>query len=272
MQMVEAEFLDQMRAAGITPLRFDPVADGRIHRFRIEGDKAGSRNGWCVLYQDHGAFGSWKTGEQHTWRAESDHTLTAAELAERRRQIDATRRQRAEDEFSTREAARDKANRLWALAKPADAAHPYLVRKQVKAWGVRQLRTSLLIPARDAHGELHTLQFIDQDGGKRFLTGGRIRGCYCAIGRPADTLLLAEGYATAATLYEATGRATACAFNAGNLLPVALEMRAKFPDLNIIVCADDDRHTPGNPGLTKAKEAAAAVNGRVAAPKFEEII
>jgi len=28
------------------------VADGRIHRFRVEGDKAGSRNGWCVLYAD----------------------------------------------------------------------------------------------------------------------------------------------------------------------------------------------------------------------------
>lgn len=265
------EFLQAMIAAGLTPIRFDPVADGRIHRFRVDGDKAGSRNGWCVLYHDHGAFGSWKTGEQHTWRAEIDATATPEKLAELRRQSESMRRQRAEDEFRVRESARAKAARLWGLAKPADASHPYLVRKGIKAYGARQLRDSLVIPVRDASGTLHTLQFIDQDGGKRFLTGGRTRGCYCAIGRPASTLLLAEGFATAATLHEATGRATACAFNAGNLLPVALSLRAKFPELEIIVCADDDRHTPGNPGLTKAREAAAAVDGRVAAPQFEGI-
>lgn len=269
----EISFLDHLVAAGLTPIKFKPVADGRIHRFRVEGDKAGSRNGWCVLYADpigHGAFGSWRTGESHTWRAASEKTMTPAELAEQRRQFEAMRRQRAEEETRVREEARSKAARLWDMAKPAEAAHPYLVRKGVKAWGVRQLRESLVIPARDAHGQLHTLQFIGGDGDKRFLTGGRIGACYCAIGRPADTLLLAEGYATAATLYEATGYATACAFNAGNLAPVARALRAKFPSLRIIVCADNDTHTPGNPGLTNAWEAARAVHGWVACPTFSE--
>lgn len=270
---VESSFLDRLMAAGLAPVKFEPVADGRIHRFRVEGDKAGSRNGWCVLYEDpvgHGAFGSWRTGESHTWRAESEKVMTQAELADQRRQFEAMRRQRAEEEARVREEARSKAARLWGMAKPAEAAHSYLVRKGVKAWGVRQLRESLVIPARDAHGQLHTLQFIGRDGDKRFLSGGRIQACYCAIGRPADTLLLAEGYATAASLYESTGHATACAFNAGNLAPVARALRAKFPSLRIIVCADNDTQTPGNPGLTNAREAARAVHGWVACPTFSE--
>lgn len=262
-----------MRAAGLEPVKGAIIIDGRIHRFRVGGDKAGSNNGWYVGHlhpAPAGAFGSWKTGESHTWRAESEKAMTPAELAEQRRQFEAMRRQRSEAEARVREEARSKAARLWGMTKPADAVHHYLVRKGVKAWGIRQLRESLVIPARDAHGQLHTLQFIGRDGDKRFLSGGRIQACYCAIGRPADTLLLAEGYATAASLYESTGHATACAFNAGNLAPVARALRTKFPSLRIIVCADNDTQTPGNPGLTNAWEAARAVHGWVACPTFSE--
>lgn len=155
------------------------------------------------------------------------------------------------------------------MARPAHDNHPYLQRKKVRAVGLRQLRESLLVPLRDGAGVLHSLQFIGADGSKRFLTGGRMRGCYFAIGRPVDALLLCEGYATAATVFEATGRACAVAFNAGNLLPVARVLRAKFPRLRIVVCADNDAATPGNPGLTKATEAARAVQGFVALPRFK---
>lgn len=75
---------------------------------------------------------------------------------------------------------------------------------------------------------LHTLQFILPDGSKRFLSGGRISGCYYAMGRPAGVLLLCEGYATGATLHQATGHAVAVAFNCGNLPVVARALRAKF--------------------------------------------
>jgi putative DNA primase/helicase len=108
-----------------------------------------------------------------------------------------------------------------------------------------------------------------QDGRKIFLTGGRKRGCYFAIGRPADVLCVCEGYATAASIFEATEYATAVAFDAGNLEPVALALRAKFPDTRIVICADNDIHTSGNPGLTAATRAAAAVCGAVACPHFK---
>ncbi|MBA4256933.1 MAG: hypothetical protein C0445_13770, partial [Polaromonas sp.] len=168
-------------------------------------------------------------------------------------------------------AARTKAAKLWERARPADNSHPYLVRKRVNAYGIRRLRDMLLVPARDVNGVLQTIQFISLDGSKRFLTGGRIGGCYCAIGRPVDSLLVAEGYATGATLFAATGRAVAVCFSAGNMQAVARELRLKFPGLRMVMCADNDL-TPGNPGVTAATKAAQAVGGVVAVPRFEGVL
>jgi putative DNA primase/helicase len=136
---------------------------------------------------------------------------------------------------------------------------------------VRQLRDMLVVPARAADGTLQSLQFIGTDGAKRFLTGGRVAGCYHGIGKPAGQLLLGEGLATCCTLFEATGQAVAVCFHAGNLEPVARALRGKFPRLRLVICADNDRSTPGNPGVTKALAAARAVGGYVAIPNFESI-
>ena len=84
-------------------------------------------------------------------------------------------------------------------------------------------------------------------------------------------MLLCEGFATGATLHQATGHATAACFSAGNLLSVAKVLRGKFPELRLVLCADNDAHTPGNPGLTKAREAARAVGGLLAFPRFDGV-
>ena len=120
------------------------------------------------------------------------------------------------------------------------------------------------MPLRDGEGRIHSLQFIDADGNKRFLSGGRIAGCYYPIGIPVDTLCICEGYATAASVHEATGHAVAVAFNCGNLLSVAQILRRKFPAIELVICADNDTQTDGNPGLTKAREAASAVGALLA--------
>ena len=106
--------------------------------------------------------------------------------------------------------------------------------------------------------ELHRLQFIGIKGDKRFLIGGRVAGCYLSIGdvNGATALCICEGFATGASIHEATGYPVVVAFNAGNLLPVAKAMRKRFPELHLIVCGDDDTKMPGNPGRTKAAVAA----------------
>lgn len=271
--VMERDFLAALAAAGLEPVKPLDLPEGKLVRFRVRGDKSGSRNGWAVLNRlpvAAGAFGSWRTGEQHTWRADAPQDLSPAERAEQRRKLQAAQQARAEEEARVRAAAAARAVKLWGSARPATNAHPYLQAKGVHAYGLRAVRDQLIVPARDIDGRLHTLQFIGPDGGKRFLTGGRISGCYFAIGRPRDVLLLAEGYATGATLYQATGNAVAVCFNCGNLLPVARALRAKFPALRLVVCADNDTGTPGNPGLTAARAAARAVGGCVAVPHFNK--
>lgn len=270
---MEREFLAALAAAGLEPVKPLDLPEGKLVRFRVRGDKSGSRNGWAVLHRSPvaaGAFGSWRTGEQHTWRADTPCDLSPAERAEQRRKLQAAQQARADEEARVRAAAAARAVKLWGTAQPATNAHPYLQAKGVHAYGLRAVRDQLIVPARDTEGRLHTLQFIGPDGTKRFLTGGRISGCYFAIGKPHDVLLLGEGYATCATLYQATGHAVAVAFNAGNLLPVARALRAKFPRLQLVIAADNDTGTDGNPGLTAAIAAALAVGGRVAVPHFDK--
>ena len=267
--------IEAMTAAGLAPAKdLTLFGDGRLIRFRVEGDKAGSRNGWAVLHDGSpaaGAFGSWRTGESHAWCEAKREAMTPEQRAALQRHMREAQAARAAEQVAVHAAARDRAAKLWARARPATDAHPYLKRKRVHAFGVRQLRDMLLIPARDVAGELHTLQFISEDGTKRFLSGGRIAGCYCAIGKPDGRLLLCEGYATGATLHQATGAAVAVCFNCGGLLAVAKVLRAKFPLLKLIVCADNDTSTAGNPGLTHAKAAARAVGGFVAIPEFSKV-
>ena len=262
--------LDAMRAVGLASAKdLDLVSDGGLRRYKVEGDKAGSNNGWVVYFGNAGSFGSWKTGETHTWHEAATRPQTAAERAALHKQLEAARAARKAEEIRVQAAARVRGARLWSTAHPATNAHPYLQLKRIGSYGIRQLRDSLVVAARDVDGQLHTLQFIGADGTKRFLTGGRIAGCYFAIGKPVDALLLCEGLATGSTLHEATGRAVAVAFNCGNLVAVAKALRGKFPRMRLVICADNDAATPGNPGLTHARAAARAVGGYVAVPQFQ---
>lgn len=274
---IEAAFLDAMCRAGIAPAdRGAIVADGKLHRFHVEGDKPRTRNGWLVLYADGlpaGEFGTWKDGgASHTWHAAGGRDLSPAEQVELRARLKAASDARAKERAAEQAKARAKAARLWEQANPrVSAQHPYLVAKGVRAYGIRQLRDQLLIPLRDINGELHGLQFIQPDGAKKFGTGTAKAGKYCGIGKPAAGAVLgiAEGYATGATVHQLTGWPVAVAFDAGNLLPVAEALRAKFPDARLVILADNDHGTSGNPGLTKAREAAQAVGAQVVAPAFE---
>jgi putative DNA primase/helicase len=287
MANIEAAFLQALAEHGIAPAKaLNLVADGRIHRYRVEGDKSGSENGWYVLYTDGavpaGAFGSWKTGDSGTWCAKSESAMKPHDREDVRRKLQEAKAARDVELQQVRKDARMKAEKLWSIATPAAAdvgqsggtdapagVHPYLVSRAAKPFGVRKLKTMLVIPVRAADGGLMSLQMISPDGSKRFLTGGEVSGGYCAIGKPEGTLCICEGFATGASIREATGFAVAIAFNAGNLLPVAKVLREKFPALKIVICADNDQATEGNPGLSKAEGAAKQIGGMVSVPTFD---
>jgi putative DNA primase/helicase len=263
------EFRDAIRSAGLIPP--DMIEPGKFHKFPGEGKRNGNTAAWCKLFPDGvgGIFGDYSTGLSTSWQARRETPYTLAEREAFKRHIaEAKAQAEAERKAKQAEAAR-KAAAIWQGAQPAPTDHAYLTRKGIQVHGARQHNDALVIPMRTS-GEMHSLQFIDADGDKRFLTGGRVIGCYYSIGvtKGAAALCIAEGFATSATIHEATGYPVAVAFNAGNLESVALALRAKLPELRLILCADDDAATEGNPGLTKAAAAARSVGGLVAVPDF----
>ena len=261
------QFKAEMRRHGLEPPEVIE-ADGTIHRFSPDG-KRGDSSGWYIYYSDGipaGAFGDWRTGLSVTWRADTGRSLTPVENTAHNAKLEAIRRERKAEKEKRQADARKRAIAIWEDSEPC-VRHPYLTRKGIEASGARLHDGDLVIPLRSGN-TLHSLQFIREDGEKTFLPGGRTRGCYYSIGKPDGALCITEGYATGATIHEATGHGVVVAFNAGNLLPVSQSMREKFPDLPLFICADDDIATEGNPGITKATEAANAVGGVVVIPEF----
>ena len=256
-----ADFRQTIEAAGLEAP--DVIHDdGVLHRFG-RGNSA-----YYVLHGDGnpaGMFGCWRAGLQSTWSAKPDNTMTPAEREAHKQRIQAMRLQREADEAARQKSEADKAAMRWNAAS-THCQHPYLTFKGIAAHGIRQDGDTLLIPLRDTAGHLHSLQTITPDGDKRFK--GRMKGCYHAIGRPRGRIIVCEGYATGASIHEATGEAVAVAFNAGNLMPVATALHKAYPELVLLLAADDDHQTEGNPGMSAAKSAALAVGGFVVVPQF----
>lgn len=207
--------------------------------------------------------------------------------------VEAEKRQREAARRTTEEAAKAEARHkaaaesalsLWNAAQPANQSHPYLIRKRVKPTeSLREidagkaadllgyspkssdapLNGRLLVAPIKVGNALSTLEFIDGDGRKTALAGGRKKGSYWAahpLPVDAKTLLIAEGVATALTVQEATGHPAIAALSCGNLGKVAAAMRQRHPDAQIIIAGD-----VGN-GQAKAEDAARAINGALAVP------
>ncbi|WP_406626077.1 toprim domain-containing protein [Acidovorax sp. SDU_ACID1] len=258
------DFRNAIASAGMEPPA-EVVADGRIHRFSPTGKRRDDA-AWYVLHLGGvpaGSFGNWRGGFSQCWCAKRESELSATERKALAQRIEVMRRQRDADQRQRHANAAASAATRWDAATPA-TEHPYLAHKDVQAHGLRiEAGRTLLVPMRDALGRLHGVQGIAPDGTKRFMPGQRVKGLYHAIGKPAGRLVVCEGYATGASIHEDSGHAVAVAFNAGNLMDVAKALRSKFPCLKLVVAADDDAATTGNPGRTYAEQAALAVGGVV---------
>lgn len=290
-----AQFRQAAEARGLLlPDRLD--ADGKLHRCELRGGPKSKKDGAYLLHVDGvpaGGFQNFRDGlDWENWRADIGRQLTPEEEAASRARIEAQRVAREADAKAKRAKARRKANAIWNNAKPAPDDHSYLLRKGVPAHGLRvgswpkwvevrpgewreeRIPGALLVPMRSASGTLHSLQAIYQDKvdgrDKDFLPGGEKAGKFHLIGEvsPDKPLCVAEGYATAASSHQATGWPVAVAFDAGGLEPVARVLREAYPGAAILICADDDHRTQGNPGRSKAEAAAKAVGGGVAVPDF----
>ena len=282
----EIDFLFAMNTAGLG-FQGPIIADGALHRFKAYGDR--NPNSFYSLHLDGiaaGSFGCWKRGIKETWCAVGSEELNEADRAERDRKWKQQQAERDAERRRYQAEAATKAQAILDAARPATDEHPYLVKKAVKAapgllvgrWLDRD--DCLLIPLRNAAGQLATLQAISPDAPfshsgqtKDFLKGGAKAGAYFVIGDldSSPIILLAEGYATAATLHEATGYATVMCCDAGGLKAVAQALKTLYPHPKIIlICGDNDRFTEGNPGVKAARAASKAVGVRVIIPEFAD--
>jgi putative DNA primase/helicase len=258
------------------------VADGKIHRCDAEG-KNGRGDAAYLLHLDGVAAGGFENHRDgrgwENWRATGGRKLSVAEEASLRARISEQRRQREQEDAARLVETRERAKAIWEASARLVGDHPYLTTKQIQAHKARLLDDdltvggmacahALVVPMRDADGAICQLQFISADGEKRYLPGPKPASLYFSIGSPGDVVCITEGYATAASIHEATGHAVAVAFDCGNLEAVARLMREKLPKATIVLCADDDYQTTDNPGITKATAAARSINARLAVPNF----
>ena len=266
----EESFRAAMSAEGID-YTGQILPDGKLHRFKAGDDHA--RNSWYVFHAEPpaaGAFGCWKRDLNKTW-CERNGSLSQGEwIKVRRRCLEAER-----EHERTKTDRKKKARRIaaWILARAKSVTtHAYLNAKHVQSHGeLKEYRGGLVLPLRDLNGDLHSLQFVDSAGTKRFLSGGRVAGCFFTLADKADgPLVICEGYATGASIHEAIGHSVICCMDCGNLSEVARAVRELWPQREIIVASDNDQFTDRNPGLTKATAAAKAIHARLAVPQFKD--
>lgn len=269
------DFIRHMECEGVKPI--EPIAQrltsGELIRFRCEGDGPGRLNSWAILYLDEhpaGAFGNYRLGISRKWKSSDDARALSPEerLALRREWAEAKQKRLEERQRSENEAALD-ALEMWQKAGPASADHGYVAKKRLDPAPLRQLDGRLLIPMVDAAGKLWNLQRIKADGEKRFLTGGRTDGLFTVIGeftRRGETCCIGEGYATMAAVHRASGYPCIASFSAKNMAAVARLWNAARPDLNFIICADDDSHLGSNVGIKAAQAVAEEIGAKIALP------
>lgn len=276
------EFAEALTSLGCVLTGDHPIMDGQKHRIGVDGDKKGEQAGFYVGHLDGHPAGYIKnnrTGIDMKWKSKG-YSLDPQEKAKLQAEAADKLAARQAEQDRQQEATAQRVSLQMESLVPVSVPTPYMLAKGIQPHAGAMTDAEgqkTYIPATDADGKQWTMQYIQEDGTKRFAKDSRKEGCFHAVGgieaiAAAPALVISEGYATAATLAEALGHGTIAAFDSGNLPAVAHALHEKFPDKPVVIAGDDDRHleaTQGiNPGKVKALEAAKAVGGKAIFPVF----
>lgn len=262
-------FVNTLNVAGFSLPR--TLAIGRIDRIDGPEDKRGKKSGWYIYneiedVQNDGRiigvanYGDWKYDINETWCSRSEHQMDATE---RKNYLVAREAMRIAHEMETQkkqEEAAKKAFEIWKVAPPAPDTHPYLVKKGVKSCeGIKCLENGRIVIPIAVDNQITSLQFINESGEKRFLTGGKIKGGWFIIEGENDVVYVTEGYSTGRSIHEATGKTVYICFYADNIYEASSTVKGRHEGSRVIIAGDDDFTKPGNPGRTKAEQAASGL-------------
>jgi phage/plasmid primase-like uncharacterized protein len=256
-----------------------PLQIGKFVRCQMaDQKKRGKKSAWYYYYGDNllsdfatGIYGDWRDGSTCEWFSKQERELTSQERAAYQAALKIAKEKRDEEQRTRHNEAAERAQALIDDSVLA-IGHDYLARKGVKAYGVYVNDGVLLVPMRSADGLVRSVQRIWPNGDKRFLAGGQVSGCYHLIGSTlTEPTYVVEGYATGATVHEVTGKSVVVAFNASNIEPAVRAIRDAGNGHQLVIAADNDRKTDGNPGVTAAKKTAASgfMGVSVAIPEFK---
>lgn len=259
------------RSMGTAP---DDVLLDQITRWDDPKGKRGNKACYCQMFSDGrpaGYFGNWRNSHYETWVYGGHSTMTPVERTRFKQQISEAQAQRKAADEARQQRAADRARCILQVSHPAPADHPYLIKKRVGAGLARIYNGALTLPVGGFDDRLYSLQFINPDNSKKFLTGGKKKGCYIPVQMPesASRTLICEGWATGQTLAELEPSARViAAMDAGNLEPVAVAARKQWPESKLVICGDDDRASDDNKGRKAARQAAISAGATVCFPAF----
>jgi putative DNA primase/helicase len=263
---IESAFYNYASNSGVV-FSNSTIADGVLHREHVNGDNPGTKNGAYILHADgkpSGWFQHFKTGIVGKWTLSGKQEFINKTMFQ---QIKKAHQNRQIDEQKRHDNAAIKSLSIWHKAKPIfdNAQHSYLTKKHIQPYQLRLYGNALVVPMYNQNKQIVNLQFITEDGTKRFLSGGQKKSCFSVVGRSIskEIILVCEGWATGASLYESTQYFVVVALDAGNLEPVAIIFRRLYPASQIIICGDNDK---SNTGQKAAESAAIAVRGKYIIP------
>lgn len=245
---------------------------GKWYFLPVEGKKPTNTSGRIKLLAHGVAYlHNFVTGAACTWFADNLSTDRKA-LALLNREAKAAAAQAKHEQKKGYKRAAIKAAEIWNISDTPNPVHGYLTAKKLKGIGLKQHFGALVVPVFSVvDGSIQSVQFIEGDGSKRFLAGGKMTGGFFAsrLYRQGERIIIAEGWATSQSLaqqWQVKGWHIVC-FNAGNMLAVAKAMRQQHPSAEIILAADNDASGTGQKAATQA---ALAIIGKVSLPSFTE--
>lgn len=258
------DFISFLHKNDCSPRQSDDIYPGCESLLIAQSGDKPARKTLYVSLSDDGGFGRYyncKTGDSGFWHRSAGPGEYVDKAERKRLEAQAKAKHEAERARAAKAAA-EEAQSQWLFSQSDTTGHPYLDRKGVSGHGIAVAEGDLLIPMRHViGGEIIGLQSITPEGFKYFGSGVAKKGAFHLIGNVSDVLYICEGYATGATVHEATGDAVAVAFDAGNLKPVAQYMRRQYPEVMIVIAGDNDHKTDGNPGVKYGQQAALVAGG-----------
>ena len=262
------DLINEMQAQGLQVSHLEITGDiVRVPVVDIAGTKADTGNqksGYYVVNEVNGnyfaTYGNWKTSFEGKWSSVNHNTMTNEQKQDLQRQLQEAKN-RAEETKKQRHNEVAKKVERWFDSYTNVIEHDYLTNKKVKNYGLKQYQEMLVCGVYSTTGDIRSLQFITKNGEKRFASDSEIKGNIFLIGAEIkdipklEKIILAEGYSTAATVYEATQIPVACVFSANFLLDAASKLRA-LTGARFILALDNDKSGVGE---KKAQECASAV-------------